>query len=77
MTPPACKYEIWVAERLESWWSQWFSEMEITPADEQTGSGAVLRGSLPDQAALFGLLGRVRDLNLTLLEVRRIDEKAG
>jgi hypothetical protein len=47
--------------------------MEIVPADERAGPGTLLRGNLPDQAALFGLLGRVRDLNLTLVEVRRIE----
>jgi hypothetical protein len=62
---------------LESRWSQWFSDMEIVPADEQAGPETLLRGNLPDQAALFGLLGRVRDLNLTLVEVRRIEAQPG
>ncbi len=59
---------------IESWWSQWFSDLEIIPADEQNErAGTLLRGGLPAQAALFGLLARIRDLNLTLLEVRRIE----
>lgn len=64
-------YEIRVEETLEPRWAQWFAEMEIqTPED---GSGTLLRGRLPDQAALYGLIGRLRNLNLTLVEVRRID----
>ena len=68
-------YEIAVAERLESWWSAWFADMALTPARGSDGSGTILHGRLPDQAALFGLLGRMRDLNLTLLEVRRLDRE--
>jgi hypothetical protein len=67
-------YEIWVEEALDSRWSPWFSNMEILPTDLQTTVGTMLRGRLPDQAALFGLLGRIRDLNLTLIEVKRIGE---
>jgi hypothetical protein len=72
MSSGAYCYEIRVEETLESRWEQWFSDMEIAPVPEPAGSGTLLRGNLPDQAALFGLLGRVRDLNLTLIEVRRI-----
>jgi hypothetical protein len=79
MISPSCKYEIRVAEILEPWWSRWLFDMEITPLNDQDGQscvgrGTALRGRLPDQAALFGLLSRLRDLNLTLLEVRRVDE---
>ncbi len=67
-------YEIWVEENLEGRWAQWFPDMEIISADVRACPGTVLRGRLTDQAALFGLLGRIRDLNLTLVLVRRIDE---
>jgi hypothetical protein len=69
----ACWYEIRIDETLDSGWSQWFDGMEILPASEGSGmSGTVLHGSLPDQAALFGVLGQIRNLNLTLVEVKRI-----
>ncbi len=77
MNPLSCRYEIRVEEPLERWWTGWFSDMEIIPAEDLPCKGTILRGSLPDQAALFGLLGRVRDLNLTLVEVRRIDKRDG
>ena len=74
MSAPGCRYEIRLAETLEGHWAQWFAEMEIVPANEADGCGTLLRGTLPDQAAFFGLLGRVRDLNLTLIEARRVEE---
>jgi hypothetical protein len=66
-------YEIRVAEPLDAHLLVWFPEMQIQAEEPQDGQGTLLRGCLPDQAALFGLLSRVRDLNLTLLAVRRIE----
>jgi hypothetical protein len=73
MNAPARRYEIRVEETLDGHWSQWLSEMEIIPL-QGCAAGTLLRGSLPDQAALFGLLARLRDLNLTLVEVARTIE---
>ncbi len=70
---PAC-YEIRVAEPLEKECLGWFLELGMAPAGEQTRPGTLLRGELCDQAALFGLLARIRDLNLTLVEIRRLKE---
>ncbi len=67
-------YEIWVEEMLDSRWAKWFPDMEIVPANERACPGTVLRGKLPDRAALFGLLGRMRDLNLTIIEVKRLEK---
>lgn len=75
MNTPGLRYEIHVAEPLESHWQGWFLDLEILPGGGQNGQGTLLRGTLPDQAALYGLLARVRSLNLTLLEVRRIQEE--
>ena len=77
------RYEIRVAEELDARWAAWFAGMEILPGEPGNAMGenqppgtllrgTTLRGTLADQAALFGLLGQVRDLNLTLLEVRRV-----
>lgn len=72
---PRAGYEIRLAEPLENRWRKGFLDLDILPVDGPSGPGTLLRGSLPDQAALFGLLARLRDLNLTLLEVRRIDDE--
>ena len=70
----AFRYEIRVEEILDSHWSHWFEGMEILPSSEEgSTSGTLLSGGLPDQAALFGILSQIRGLNLTLMEVRRIN----
>jgi hypothetical protein len=77
MKPHAGCYEIRIAENLEAHWLPWFSDLQIFPKEGDPGPGTLLYGRLPDQAALFGLLGRIRDLNLTLLELRRVDPLSG
>jgi hypothetical protein len=59
-----CKIRL--MECLDNSWSEWFEHMEINTKNNVT----TLEGRVPDQAALHGLLIRIRDLNLTLLEVR-------
>ena len=61
-------YEIVVAGHLDARWSDWFAGCRLTHLE---GSETRLSGPLPDQAALHGLLERVRDLNLTLVSVSR------
>jgi hypothetical protein len=61
-------YEIRVQGQLDQHWSAWFDGLAISyDADGNT----VLHGPLVDEAALHGVLGKVRDLALPLLEVRR------
>jgi hypothetical protein len=58
--------EIRVQGHLDGTWSDWFDGLTVTNAER---GESVLAGSLPDQAALHGLLIRVRDLGLPLLTV--------
>jgi hypothetical protein len=60
--------EIRVEGHLPSGWSDWFDGLDL-----QCGpSGdSILSGPLPDQAALFGVLAKIRDLNLKLISVSR------
>ncbi len=51
---------------LDPCWSDSFAGLELTYLE---GNQTLLSGPLPDQAALHGLLERIRDLNLTLLSV--------
>jgi hypothetical protein len=66
-------YKIWVAEELNPQWAAWLGGMEIIHPAGPCPAGSHLRGELPDQAALYGVLNRLRDLNLTLIEVKRVN----
>ena len=61
-------YEIQVEGQLPSDWSNWFEGLDI-----QCGPGgeSTLSGPVADQAALHGVLAKVRDLNLKLIAVNR------
>jgi hypothetical protein len=74
MSPRPLYYEIRLEEQLDDHWSAWFSDMEFIPPDQRTCPGTVMRGRLPDQAALFGVLEKIRNLGLTMIEVRRVEE---
>ncbi len=63
------RYEIRVAGVLDSRWSAWFDDLHLTSQGEET----VIFGPVADQAALYGLLTKVRDLGLRLISVRRLD----
>jgi hypothetical protein len=64
-------YEISIAEHLSTGWSSWLGEMQI----RQEGDRTVLYGPLVDQAALHGVLLKIRDLGLTLISVNQLPEE--
>ncbi len=59
-------YEIKIRGHLDQRWSDWFAGLKLTHLE---GDETLLSGPLPDQGALYGLLERMRDLNLTLISV--------
>lgn len=62
-------YEIHLEGRLPERWSEWFGGLSIrSDRDDET----ILTGELPDQAALYGVLSRIHDLNLILVSVQRL-----
>jgi hypothetical protein len=66
--PP--RYEIRLQGRLDPRWAAWFDGLTLTTADDGT---TALHGPVADQAALHGLLQKVRDLGLPLLSVTPLD----
>jgi len=60
----ATEYHIRLKGHLADRWSAWFDNMTIS---NQANGEAVLHGPLPDQAALHGVLIKIRDLGLPLL----------
>jgi hypothetical protein len=66
-------YQIKVQGRLGGKWSDWFDGMALT---YQTGCDGcavtLLTGAVVDQAALYGMLSKIRDLNLSLISVERV-----
>ena len=66
-------YQIRVEGHIEDSWSSWFEGMAIR--HEESGE-TILVGTLADQAALHGVLMRIRDLGLSLVEVKRIENSS-
>jgi hypothetical protein len=58
--------EIRVKGQIDEHWSEWFEGLTITHTDNDE---TILSGTVTDQAALYGLLAKVRDLGLPLLSV--------
>jgi hypothetical protein len=63
-------YELRIDGHLGSQWSDWFDGLTITLEDD---GQTLLTGPVIDQAALHGLLKKVRDLGLPLLSVTRVE----
>jgi len=65
-------YEIRIAGHLPARWSAWFEGLAVAPEPDGTTR---LSGPVADQAALYGLLRKVRDTGLTLIAVNQIPSK--
>lgn len=67
-------YEIRVSNGLDHRWSGWFDGMQVT---HEPGGVTVIAGDVADQAALHGLLAKVRNLGMPLISVCRIGPQGG
>ena len=72
---PMARYEIRVEGLLGTTWEDWFEGLKVR--QELRGESdipiSVLFGSIPDQPALYGVIAKIRDLNLTLLSIQRME----
>jgi len=65
-------YEIRLAGHLDPRWAKWFDGLAVT---RHADGSTVISGPIPDQAALHGVLQRVRDLGLTLVSVTQPENR--
>lgn len=63
------RYEIRVKGILDGRWAAWFEDLQVSSDGEES----VISSTVADQAALHGLLAKVRDLGLFLISVRHLD----
>jgi hypothetical protein len=68
-------YLIRIRGTLDSGWSEWFGGVEIGVEQAIDGSPVTLLTGILDHAALHGILTRLRDLNVTLLSVTRLERE--
>ena len=69
---PDPRVEIRVKGRLDDTWSDWFLGLAVTHEEEDE---TILSGPVVDQAALYGLVSRLRDLGVALLSVTLSEEE--
>jgi hypothetical protein len=64
------RVEIRIKGMLDASWSNWFEGFEVRTTDGET----ILAGQAPDQAALYGLIGKLRDLGIQLISVNYLGD---
>ena len=67
-------YECRIKGHLTARWSDWFGGLSMRHQEDGT---TVLVGPVVDQAALHGVMARIRDLGVTLLSVKRVADSLG
>jgi hypothetical protein len=67
-------YEIRIKGHLRPEWSVWFAGLTIT---DQPNGETVLAGPVTDQAALYGVLLKIRNLGLPLISINRVEPEGG
>jgi hypothetical protein len=65
---PGMYVSLRIKGHLDQSWQEWLEHLQIVHEEDGT---SLLRGSLPDQAALYGVLAKIHRLSLTLLSLER------
>ena len=68
--PAVGRYEVRITGHLDARWAAWFDGLTVSHGSDGT---TVLSGPITDQAALHGVIQRVRDLGLPLVSVTQIE----
>lgn len=69
-------YQIHIRGHLDADWADWFDGMTLSYCGNEDAE-TILCGPVRDQAQLYGVLNKLRTLNLTLLSVQGPDSKSG
>ena len=64
------KYMIRVESHLDLHWEGWFDGLTIKHTED---GQTILTGDIIDQPALYGLIEKIRNLNLTLISIQKVD----
>jgi hypothetical protein len=73
--PAETVYELRISGRLGNPTLTWFEDMDVTTDESSTPVQTIIQGPMRDQAALYGMISRIRDLGLTLLSVNRVEKE--
>jgi hypothetical protein len=73
--PAETVYELRISGRLGHSIKTWFEDMTVTVDESSSPVQTIIQGPMRDQAALYGLISRIRDLGLTLLSVNRVEKE--
>jgi hypothetical protein len=68
------RVEIRIQGQIAKHWSTWFDDLDVVYTE---GGETLLKGTVPDQAALYGLIAKLRDLGLSLISVDSVDLDQG
>lgn len=68
-------YELRISGRLGESSQVWFEDLDVAVDESHSPVQTIIRGPMRDQAALYGLISRLRDLGLILLSVNRIEDE--
>lgn len=68
-------YEICIHGRLGQSTLSWFEDLNVKVDGTTSPPTTIISGPMRDEAALFGLISRIRDLGLTLISVNRVERK--
>ncbi len=78
MSPERSNYKICVKGHLDEQWVSWFEGLTIAHGFSQDGIPiTTLSGAIPDQAALHGVLIKLRDIGIPILSINRIETEEG
>ena len=71
-------FEIKTKGHLDEQWSSWFEGLTITTCFGDDGAPiTIFSGPIADQAALHGVLGKIRDINMPLISVNQLEPGSG